>query len=136
MRRKIFPIAGLLLGLISCAQHEGKTALLLPSTPVLQITTRWALVDVPVLRLRDTPTTAGAVLSLLSAGDRVEVLAQTVDEMEVDGKINLWYQVNYNGIRGWMCGAYMTEVNIGTRNFFAPSAGSDLSNGSTQVVGS
>lgn len=132
----MFPIAGLLLGLISCAQHEGKTALLLPPTPVLQITTRWAVVEVPVLRLRDTPTTAGAVLSLLSAGARVEVLTQTVDEMEVDGQSDHWYQVNYNGMRGWMFGAYMTKVNIGTRHFFAPGAGSDMSNRSIQVVGS
>jgi len=135
-RRKIFAVAGFLFGLAACGQHEGKPTLMLPPTPILQITTRWAVVDVPVLRLRDAPTKAGVVLSSLSAGARVEVLTQTVDEVEVDGQTNRWYQVNHNGTRGWMFGAYMTEVTISAEYFLAPRAGSDLSDRSIQVAGS
>ena len=136
MKYRMFGVTGLIVALVSCMQHEGEPALVLPPTPVLQLATRWAVVDVPVLRLRDAPTKAGSVLSSLSAGARVEVLTQTANEVEVDGRTDHWYQVNHNGTRGWMFGAYITEVTVsathanGRRSRSVPSIRPDQAAGS------
>lgn len=120
----MFGVTGLIVALVSCAQYDSKPALALPPTPVLQLATRWAVVDVPVLRLRDAPTKTGRVLSSLPAGARVEVLTQTVKETEVDGRTDHWYQVNHNGTRGWMFGAYITEVTVTAMHANGRSSGS------------
>ena len=113
MSRKAFAAAALALALASCAPDEGEPALVLPPTPVLQLATRWAVVDVDILRLRDAPDAlTGRILSWLPQGARVEVLTRTADAVEVDGQTAYWYQVNHNGTRGWMFGAYMTEVIV------------------------
>lgn len=112
----VFTAAGLsaaLVALVGCSSPEGELALVLPPTPVLQIATRWAVVDVEVLRLRDAPDAqTGRILSWLPQGARVEVITQKRDTVEVDGETGRWYQVNHNGMRGWIFGAYMTEVTV------------------------
>lgn len=98
----------------ACEAPNIQPALDLPPTPVLAMSTRWAVVHAAVLRLRDEPALTGEVLSWLPEGTRVEVLMRAPDAVEVEGQTDYWYQVNHNGVRGWTFGAFITEVTAGT----------------------
>ncbi len=114
MRRSVAGLAALVialpLGLAACGAPKIEPALVLPPTPVLAMSIRWAVVAVDGLRLRDRPDQTGRILLSLTEGSRVEVLARTPDAMEIDGQTDYWYQVNHNGLRGWTFGAFLTEV--------------------------
>lgn len=98
----------------ACEAPNIQPALELPPTPVLAMSTRWAVVHAAVLRLRDEPALTGEVLSWLPEGTRVEVLMRAPDTVEIEGQTDHWYQVNHNGVRGWTFGAFITEVTAGT----------------------
>lgn len=100
----------LTLGIAACEPPKIEPALVLPPTPVLAMSIRWAVVDVDGLRLRDKPDQTGRILLSLTQGARVEILARTPDAMEIDGRTDYWYHVNHNGLRGWTFGAFLTEV--------------------------
>ena len=103
-------LLSLILGLGACGSPKIEPALVLPPTPVLAMSIRWAVVDVDGLRLREKPDQTGRILLSLAEGARVEILARTPDAMEIDGRTDYWYQVNHNGLRGWTFGAFLTEV--------------------------
>ena len=115
MRRSVAGLAALVialpLGLAACGAPKIEPALVLPPTPVLAMSIRWAVVAVDGLRLRDQPDQTGRILLSLTEGSRVEVLARTPDAMEIDGQTDYWYQVNHNGLRGWTFGAFLTEAS-------------------------
>lgn len=96
----------------ACQAPQARPALDLPPTPVLAMSTRWAVVLAEVLRLRSEPTLNGQVLSWLPEGTRVEVLMRAPEAVEVDGQTDYWYQVNHNGVRGWTFGAFIAEVAV------------------------
>lgn len=96
----------------ACQAPQVRPALDLPPTPVLAMTTRWAVVHAEMLRLRGEPTLDSQVLSWLPEGTRVEVLLRAPEAVEVDGQIDYWFQVNHNGVRGWTFGAFITEVAV------------------------
>lgn len=100
----------LALPLGACGSPKVEQALVLPATPVLAMSTRWAVVQVDGLRLREHPGQTGRILLSLTEGARVEVLMRRAEEMEIDGETDYWYQVNHNGIRGWTFGAFLAEV--------------------------
>jgi hypothetical protein len=100
----------LALALGACESSKVEPALVLPATPVLAMSIRWAVVEADGLRLRDKPDQTGRILLSLMEGARVELLRPTADAMEIDGQTDYWYLVNYNGIRGWTFGAFLTEV--------------------------
>ena len=114
MRSRAAGLAALVLtahlGLAACGAPKIEPALVLPPTPVLAMSIRWAVVDVDGLRLRDKPDQTGRILLSLAEGARVEILARTPDAVEIDGQTDYWYQVNHNGLRGWTFGAFLTEV--------------------------
>ncbi len=112
MTRPAAGVAALAMAAVvaACEAPKIQQALALPPTPVLAMSTRWAVVQAAVLRLRDEPTLNGQVLSWLPEGTRVEVLMRTPDTVDVDGQTDHWYQVNHNGVRGWTFGAFITVV--------------------------
>lgn len=116
------------LALGACGAPKIEPALVLPPTPVLAMSTRWAVIDVDGLRLRDKPDRTGRILLSLTEGARVEILMRGADAMEIDGQTDYWYQVNHNGLRGWAFGAFLTEVTgltEGSAHAETDSAGSD-----------
>ena len=121
-------LLSLTLGLGACGSPKIEPALVLPPTPVLAMSTRWAVVDVDGLRLREKPDQTGRILLSLTEGARVEILARTADATEIDGQTDYWYQVNHNGLRGWTFGAFLTEVTgltEGSAHAETGSSGSD-----------
>ena len=93
----------------SCrGQPDDMQQIVLPSTPVLSTSSSWAVINSSHLRLRDQPNVESGVVTTLWRGYVIEVLAKQSHLAEVEDETNYWYQVNHDGIQGWVFGAYLT----------------------------
>ena len=101
-------VLALMLG--ACDSPRVAQELVLPPTSVLEMSTRWAVVQVDGLRLRAQPDQTGRILLSLTEGARVEVLKRETELMQINGETDYWYKVNYNGTRGWTFGAFLVEM--------------------------
>jgi len=105
------------LGLLggSCGRKESEERIQLPPTPVLSIRSNWAVVRSPFLRIRDEPFEKAKVLVHLRRGSILEILSRTEKKETLDTETSYWYQVNYEGLRGWAFGAYLEILDTKTR---------------------
>jgi hypothetical protein len=101
----------LLLPLASCGRRPPVERIELPSTPVLSIRSTWAVVTSPFLRLRSEPLADAGVLAHVRRGSVLEVLSRTDRREELEQTSSYWYQVSYEGLRGWVFGAFLEIVD-------------------------
>jgi len=102
--------AGILIltaALASCGRSSGSERIDLPPTPGLSITSNWAVVTSPLLRVRDQPDNQAQVLSHIRLGAVVEVLTRSENTDTVEGQVAPWYRVNFEGLKGWVFGSYI-----------------------------
>jgi len=112
-----------LLALAACGRRPAVERIELPPTPVLSIRSTWAVVNSPILRLRDEPLANAAVLAHIRRGAVLEVLSRTDRREELEQASSYWYQVSYEGLRGWVFGAFLEIVDSKPR---AESLASEL----------
>ncbi len=105
----------LLLPLASCGRRPTTERIELPPTPVLSIRSTWAVVTSPFLRVRDEPLAKAAVLAHIRRGSVLEVLSRTDRKEELEQVSSYWYQVSYEGLRGWVFGAFLEIVDSKAR---------------------
>ncbi len=101
----------LLLPLAACGRRPPVERIELPSTPVLSIRSTWAVVTSPFLRLRNEPLANASVLAHIRRGAVLEVLSHTDRREELEQISSYWYQVSYEGLRGWVFGAFLEIVD-------------------------
>ncbi len=101
------PIAIIALALASCGRSGSTERVSLPPTPVLSIRSTWAVVTSPLLRVREEPTNQATVLSHIRMGAVVEVLTKSDKEETVENQPAYWYRIDYQGLKGWVFGAYI-----------------------------
>lgn len=104
--RLLWPAAAVLF-LAGCSGPSPYAGLKLPPTPVLTIETSYGVVDYPLLRVRTEPVADAALVTMLRAGAIVEIVTSSSSEETIEGKTNRWYQVQYQGRRGWVFGSYL-----------------------------
>ena len=98
----------LLMAAISCGRTSGAERVTLPPTPVLAIRSTWAVVKSPLLRIRDQPSGQATVLAHIRMGAIVEVIGKSDKEDSVENEVAYWYRVNYDGLKGWVFGSYVS----------------------------
>jgi hypothetical protein len=96
-----------LLGVSSCGRETAPDRIVLPPTPILSIRTSWAVVRSPLLKIREEPSNKAAVLQYMRTGAIVEVIARSDAEDTVEDEVAYWYRINYDGLKGWVFGAYL-----------------------------
>jgi hypothetical protein len=101
----------LLLPLASCGRRPAVERIELPPTPVLSIRSTWAVVTSPFLRMRAEPLANAAVLAHVRRGAVLEVLSRTDRREDLEQTNSYWYQVSYEGLRGWVFGAFLEIVD-------------------------
>jgi hypothetical protein len=79
-----------------------------PATPVLAARSTWAMVISPLLRVREQPDSRSTVLQHIRLGVVVEVIGKSDREDEIEGLRDFWYRINYDGLKGWVFGPYLT----------------------------
>lgn len=95
-------------GLSACAKKQELRQIKLPSTPLLNGDESWAVVNSPLLRLRDGPSIQDKALITLRGGYVVEVAKRSGIQDSIGDYTDYWYYINFRGLRGWAFGHYLT----------------------------
>ena len=94
--------------LTTCRRNTQQERIVLPATPVLSMRPEWGVVTSDVLRIRKEPSIeVDNTLTFIKKGTIIEILNRSVKKERVEERIDYWYQVNYEGLRGWLFGAYI-----------------------------
>ena len=105
MRLFLVLLAGLVAA--SCSGNLPYAGLKLPPTPVLTIQTFYGVVDFAYVRVRSDPLPDAPLVTMLRSGSIVEIVTSSSNEETIEGKSDRWYQILYQGRRGWLFGSYL-----------------------------
>ncbi|MBN1838269.1 MAG: SH3 domain-containing protein [Spirochaetales bacterium] len=105
----------LVLATAGCRKEEPVERVDLPATPVLTLRSNWAVVRSPFLRVRQEPLPKSEILAHLRRGTVMEVVSKTETRETIDDVTDYWYQVNYEGLRGWVFGSFVEVTDSRTR---------------------
>lgn len=67
----------------------------------------WAIITSSHLRLRQGPGTTYNAEATLWRGSVLEIVSKTSLKEVVEEEEDFWYQINYDGLAGWVFGAYL-----------------------------
>ena len=103
-----FAAVSLCVSAASCSREGRIERVEFPTTPVLSVRSTWAVVVSPLLRVREQPDSRSTVLQHIRQGVVVEVIGKSDREDEIEGQQDYWYRINYDGLKGWVFGPYLT----------------------------
>ena len=93
----------------SCEKEEAPLGdIELPPAPMIAADESWAVIDTAYLRLRERPAAGAGIVTTLWRGYVLEVMSRSPSRSMVDGREDYWYQVNYDGLQGWVFGSYLS----------------------------
>jgi len=104
---RLWGAAALLLLTAGCSGSNPYAGLKLPPTPVLTIQTFYGVVDFAYIRVRTEPLPDAPLATMLRSGAIVEIVTSSSNEETIEGKTDRWYQIQYQGRRGWVFGSYL-----------------------------
>ena len=107
----VLALAAVALG---CQQRESDARLLLPATSVVETNEVRGIVTADSLRVRAQPSVRAEVLSYLRRGEVVEVVRRGEQQERIAGTSGHWFEVTYQGVRGWAFGSHLELVAPGT----------------------
>lgn len=90
-----------------CQKKENSLDIELPTTNILAVKSTWGVITSTYLRVRDEPTVSSSAVTLLGRGDILEIISQDSHKQEVEGIMDYWYEILYDGIQGWVFGHYI-----------------------------
>jgi uncharacterized protein YgiM (DUF1202 family) len=91
----------------SCSKKEVLDNVELPPTPVLSVQSYWGVIESSYLNVREAPSLDARIIAPLRRGYVVEVLKKDTVMETIDDSSDYWYEVAYDGLRGWVFGAYL-----------------------------
>jgi len=98
----------LVIGFWSCEKDTPQRfEIELPPTQVLSTRSRWAVVTSTHLRLREQPSINSQAVTTLWQNNVIEIVSRNERSERVEEKRDYWYQVAYDGLQGWVFGAYL-----------------------------
>ena len=74
---------------------------------MLTIQTFYGVVDFAYIRVRNEPLPDATLVTMLRSGAIVEIVTSSSNEETIEGKTNRWYQIQFQGRRGWVFGSYL-----------------------------
>ena len=104
---RLFWLAAAAFVLAGCSGSNPYAGLKLPPTPVLTIQTFYGVVDFAYIRVRNDPLPDAALVTMLRSGSIVEIVTSSGNEETIEGKTDRWYQIQFQGRRGWVFGSYL-----------------------------
>jgi hypothetical protein len=114
MERKGLSFATVLLSIViavfslgGCAKDNEPKEITFPPTSVLNVQSNWGVINSSHLRIREKPTTDSKAITTLWRGYVLEILSRTSEKEVVEEREDYWYQINYEGLSGWVFGAYL-----------------------------
>ena len=98
---------------LGCQQDQSEERLLLPATTVVATNEVRGIVTADSLRVRARPSVRAEVLSYLRRGEVVEVLRRGEQEERIGGSQGYWFEVTFDGVRGWAFGTHLDLLTPG-----------------------
>ena len=98
---------------LGCQQDRSAERLLLPATTVVATNEVRGIVTADSLRVRAKPSVRAEVLSYLRRGEVVEVLRRGEEEERIGGDQGYWFEVTFEGVRGWAFGTHLDLLTPG-----------------------
>jgi SH3-like domain-containing protein len=95
----------------SCTQEKIADKILLPPTPIIFSQSNWGLVTARYLRIRERPSEESEMLGPIRQKDVFKIISKTGEPDTVEEQLDYWYQIDYQGLRGWVFGAYIEILN-------------------------
>ncbi len=95
------------LSIFSCSGKERILEIELPPTLVLEQNINFAVITSSHLRLRTEPSIKSKAITTLWRGYILEIVSRSPKMETVEGQENYWYQINYDGLQGWVFGSYL-----------------------------
>ncbi len=108
--KKYFSVIAIILlitSLSSCKKKEEIITIDLPPTQVLEQSTNYAVIISSHLRLRTEPSVKAKAVTTLWKGYILEIVSKSSKMDNVEGVDNYWYQISYDGLKGWVFGSYI-----------------------------
>ena len=99
------------LSVLYCEREQPVERIDLPPTPVLTLSSNWAVIRSPFLRLREEPLQKAKIVAHLRRGSVLEIISRTEAKETIDNTSSYWYQVNFGGLRGWVFGAFLEVLD-------------------------
>ena len=93
---------GLFCLLLAACGGKKKYNIDFPQTTVLKAAETWGVIDRPLIRIYARPGDKSEPVSSIWRGCVVRVIARTVDPVPTSEGSDYWYQVEYEGYRGWL----------------------------------
>jgi hypothetical protein len=102
-------VFGILLAVTGCSKEEALTNIELPPTSLLSMREKWGVIASSHLRMREKPDQQSGVVTTFwnRRGVVLEVLSRAPDKVFLEGYEDYWYQASYDGLTGWVFGAYV-----------------------------
>ncbi len=88
-------------------QEEPLGDIELPPAPLISESESWAVIEASYLRLRERPESEAPLVTTLWKGYVIEIISRSPSKVFVDDDEDYWYQINYDGLHGWVFGAYL-----------------------------
>lgn len=88
-------------------KKDEKMKIELPITQVLEQSANYAVITSSHLRLRPEPSVESKAITTLWKGYILEIISKSSKQYSVEGETDFWYQINYDGLTGWVFGAYI-----------------------------
>ena len=95
-------------------QETDAQELTLPPTSVISTSEQHGIVAADSLRVRVQPSARAEVLSHFRRGEVVQVLQRGEFQERVAGNLAYWFEVNHQGVRGWVFGFHLELFAPGT----------------------
>ena len=101
--------------LAACRKQEtGARQLTLPPTSVISTSERYGIIAADSLRVRAQPSVRAEVLAHFRRGEVVQVVERGEHQERVAGNLAYWFEVNHQGVRGWVFGSHLELFPPGT----------------------
>lgn len=79
-----------------------------PAPPLISASENWAVIETSYLRLRERPAVEARIVKTLWRGYVIEIMSRSPSKSIVEDEEDFWFQVNYDGLQGWVFGSYIT----------------------------
>lgn len=110
--KPLFFVCIFLAILSSCSKEEDVVFdIELPPAPIDSGSENWAVINSSYLRLREYPEQDANLVTTLFKGYVLSVKSKSLELSLVDKKNDFWYRVSYDGLTGWVFGAYLDVFN-------------------------
>ncbi len=114
-RRRVLAVLGsLLLATLvaACGGDTGDDSFAAPATPVISGRARWAVAEQTYVPLRTEPRLEASIAAQMRRGDIAEIAERTGFRETQFGSRDHWYQLQFEGLEGWVHGAQIGRFEL------------------------